>query len=300
VTIECQDRWKGLEKYSIREQHPLDGMKLKAAIEYLAGMPGYALADMDVEDFDFTIEPEGDRAKDQFTVMLGEGDSPAKWLLELQTNYCADAFMGWVPTATGAKFKVRSLDTLNAAVPEVWIYSNQTDAVTIGSYPYGTPQAVYRSFHEEYFEPEANEVIIYWEEYKTGHQDRVIARDYGSRDPAVAVASRPDNWLGEPRFYGIFEPKLIVNKRMAEWACRKQIKLLSTNTRIAEFDTQMILKPDGTPLWRGDTVCIHPKGVYRIHTLKTDFVTDAASMIWRPTHYTAIWVGEVPEIEEEA
>jgi hypothetical protein len=293
LTLECQDRWKALEKYLIREAHPLDTMELTDAFEYLAGMPGYPATDMDVEDFDFTIENMGDSCRNDWTAMMQPGDTPAKWLLQLQESYCADTVMGWVPTATGPKFNVKSIDALNAIAAVKTLYPSDADAQS-GGESAGAWETFYRTFNEERFEIEANEVYIVWHDPKTKAINRAQIFDRDSQDPITVVDSRPDNWVGEPRLYGMEEPKLIKNASMAAWGAKRMMKLLSEQTRMAEWDAEFQIKTDGSPVWKGDVVALYGKGLYRITTLKCDFKLEDSNRIWRPTHYTGVYVGEIP------
>jgi hypothetical protein len=296
LTLECQDRWKALEKYIIRFAHPLDDLDLVDAMKYLVGLPGYSASDIDIEAFDFKIEAVGDSSKEDFTAMMQVGDTAAKWLLDLQSGYIADSVMGWVPTATGPKFKCYSIDTLNALTPVKQLYISRFEANALD--PDEIYKVLIRSFNEELFEVEANEVSIAWMDKKTGKNNRLFAADYDSQDPETVVDSRPDNWLGEPRLFGMMQNDLIKSEADAAWCVKRWFKLLTNQQRFAEWDCEFLLKADGSPVWKGDVVSIisngYPAGLYRITTIKADFKLEDTSRIWRPTHYTAVYIGELP------
>jgi hypothetical protein len=300
LTLECQDRWKALEKYVIRSAHPLDGMELVDAIKYLAGMPGYTAADMDIEALDFTIESEGNVCKGDWTAMMEAGDTPAKWLLQLQESYFADSVMGWVPTATGPKFTVKMIDTLNAAAYVKTLYPARANALLGGFTADNAHTVLIRSFNKERFEIEANEVAVTWFDPKTLKYDYVQDFDRDSQDPTTAVDDRPDNWVGEPRIYARGDSRLVNNPAKAAWCAKRWMKLLSNQQQMAEWDCEFLLKTDGSPVWKGDLVYIFGEtiteglktylGLFRITSLKADFKLEDSGRIWRPTHYTAVLV----------
>lgn len=296
LTLEAQDRWKALEKYIVRSNQPLDEMELDDALKYLAGLPGYSASDMDVEAFDFKIESTGECSKEEFTALLKEGDTAAKWLLDLQAAYIVDSVMGWVPTATGTKFKCYSIDTLNALPASCTLYPSDASAIAAGNDP-GFWEDYYRSFNEELFEIEANEVSIKWVDPKTKKFNQMLGVDYDSQDPETAVADRPDNWIGEPRLNAMMQNELINTEAAAAWYVKRSMNYFSKPQKYAEWDCQMLLKVDGSPVWKGDIVALYGQGLYRITTLKADFKLDTADRIWTPSHYTGVYIGAIP-VEE--
>lgn len=291
LMVAVRDRWKAMETYRFQDRFPLTTMYLSDAFKLMAKAPGYSDSDMDVEFIDFQLPTVGQESSNEFSLEVQEGETPAEIVLKLQEQFCKNFFIGWVPTATGPKFRVKSpagLGTTEVAT----LYESDAAAVSGGSSA-GSFRKWFRSFRQKELEPEANDIWVTGRNPRTGAPIVAHYANTASQSPTTAVASRPDNWLGEPRRGGLVEPQVIITQAIANWAVGILQTRLPNIRKIAEWESDFLFKSDGAPVWRGDTVYLVGRGRYRVTTLSAentieyaDGTTSARDMIWRPTKYT--------------
>jgi hypothetical protein len=148
---------------------------------------------------------------------------------------------------------------------------------------------VYRAYDETTLEPEANEVYTVGRDPRTLLPLLAYSSDEDSIDPTTAPASRPDNWLGEPRDYSFVAPFLISQESVNYANALLRQRLMPVRV-MGEWQCEFLLKTNGAPAWRGDVWELDGKGIYRINTLSAQFQSEATagtvSWGWRPTTYT--------------
>lgn len=297
LMLEVRDRWKVYENYRIKEPIPIGGMYLSDAIKHFAKMPGFLEADMDVPFIDFKLPTVGQESQGEWGLIPEVADTPADWLMKLWETFAKTYFMGWVPTATGPVFRFRSPVNMGIT-PAATLYGTEADAVSVGGYSeFNHRKHVFRSFDETTLECEANSIEVVGRRPRTGLP--ILARyvDTDSTNVTLSPAARPDNWLGEPREYGLVEPRVITTQAAANYALGILALRLTEARRPAEWECEFQFHADGSPVWRGDVVTLYGYGRYRVLTLSGDFevehepasVYDFHDTI-RPFRYTGIWV----------
>lgn len=294
LSLEARDRWKTFETFLISDPTPLDGLLLHDAIKTLAKMPGYLDADLDVDVIDADLRGVVAPSKGEFSFMPKVGDTPAEWIQRLMKDLAPLHFYGWKPTATGPKFSVKDPDALSTT-PAVVLYETDAQAVSVGGLAAGRRDRWYRAFDEEVFEPECNEYYVTGINPRTRKAIRAKEVDLASQDPTTAVASRPDNWLGEVRVAGLVDTS-ITDINLAAFAARAAFNRASVVRRMVEWECEFLLKNDGSPVWRGECVALYNKGNYRVLSFSADFLLEApsGSFTKRPARYVGERIGAYP------
>lgn len=302
VSIEVRDKWKLCERYLFTDPTPLDGLNIIDAFRLVLNAAGIPNALLDLEATPFTL-PSADtpsKGQDDFAVLIRAGDTAADWLNRLHEDYCATWMMGWTPTASGWKFRLVSPANL-PTTSALTLYATVGDAIAAGA---ANPNLsdhtrhTYRSYDQHTLEPEANDVWVIGRDPRTGKPIVGHKADAASQDPTVAVASRPANWLGEVRKYGLYDA--CISSEDAVGRCVQVLyDRLTPRRTVAEFTSDFLIKPDGTPLWRGDVVTLDGKGDYRIKSLSAEFVREPdnspTSTYWRPTKYVAELIADASQ-----
>ena len=281
LIIETRDRWKHCETYLMQDPLPLDDKRLDLGITTLIGYPGFPSSDVDADIVDFYIPSVPQASRGEFANKPEVGDKPAEWLNRLWETYARTFIMGWVPTAAGPKFRFRSPESLGVT-PQITIYPT----IALAG---GNPSLVFRTYKETNLEPEANSIYVVGRDPRT--ELPLIAHyiDGYSVDPTIPVAYRPLNWLGEERRYSLVEPG-ITTIEDASYACGIIAMRLTPVRRMAEWECDLLPRPDGAPVWRGDCVRLYGYGVYRVNTISADLRLESLARTWRPATYTGEWV----------
>lgn len=287
MELECRDYWVALEQYRISDPIPFDGMNLGTAMQRLLGMAGFGSAYWgEFGTVDFTLPRMNAESNGEWALLPEVGDTAADWLLRLQRDYYPTAYMGWVPTAGGAQFRLKSTAELGTApVGTVWFQAGSAGTAN-------APGGVVRRYQEHVLQPEANEIRVIGRDPRTELPIVAVYTDTASQSPGTAPADRPANWLGEPRKYSWVNPA-IIDQDTANWCCTLLAQRLTPVRRMAEWECEMLWRPDGAPAWRGDCVCINGTATYRIDSLSTEFGLLAGTAydgwgwqgFWLPTRY---------------
>ena len=294
LVLEARDRCMANEMHRIKSPVPLDGSNLQPAFSYFAQMPGYNVADMDIATIAYNLPTSGQTSEGEYALLPEVGDTSLQWIQKLWETYARNYFWGWVPRATGPKFRVQTLDTLNAATVSATLYGTMQEAMDALVPANRLMQSVYRSYRETRPFVEANDIWVTGRNPKTGKPLQTHYADTASQDPTTAPSLRPDNWLGEIWYYGWVDSS-ITSLQDGAW-CTEQLARRLTPVRVyGEFQSDFLLRADGAPVWRGDTVRLVGLGTYRIISLHGDFKsefahvldTDGPDRIWRPFTYCA-------------
>lgn len=293
LTIEVRDRWKALEHYTFSDPMPLDGTNLSTAFSMIMEAAGFAEGDLEIEPIDFTLPTVQNPKEGEFSVLVEVGDTAADWIMRLKDSFYSTLFIGWIPRADGVKFVVSKPESL-PTTPSVMLYDTVQAAKDYlegaGGEANLFPRHVIRKYSEQALEPEANDIWVTGRDIRTNRPIQCHKADTASQDPTTAPSLRPENWLGEIRKYGYYEP-LITTQEALEHATAIMYERLTPIRIIAEFECDMLFKEDGSPVWRGDAVYIEGGyGAYRILSLSCQFHREPSTTndwYWRPTRYTA-------------
>lgn len=286
VHLEARDHWKAFEHCLFSDPVPLDGQNIITAFRYLCHVAGFEDSDLDFEELDFDLPSSDAPSKGDWSVEIKVGDTVADWLQRLHDDYMATWFMGWVPTATGFKFRLKSPEGLGS-VPALTLYATAGDAIASGVARVNIPRHIYRAYNDEVLEPEANDIWVTGLDLRTRRPIQAHKANLASQDPTTPVHLRAQ-WLGEIRKYGLFDPT-ICSQDALERAATILYDRLTPYRFIAEFVSDFLIKEDGTPLWRGDVVTLDGLGDYRIKGFSAEYVKEpkTSDSYWRPTRYTA-------------
>lgn len=307
LTLEFRDRWKSLENYRFRDRVPLDGLQLVDALKFLVSTIGLqddddpAISDFDFDELDYRIEPIPQTQCGDFNVVIEIGDTAADWVLRLIEDYSATWFYGFKPTQDGVKFCFKSPATLDQAdfVYELW--PTIEEAIIAGKPELEAFKWVYRSYDEETLPPEANDIRVTGWDPRLRRAIQTHYPDHESQDPTIAPSARNDNWIGEPLLYGLIDPA-ITSQAICDGAAQLLFDRMTPVRIVGEIECEAMVLDNNIPVWRGDNVYLHGKGLYRvvsgcIDSEKEPYGVDAWQ--WRPARYCLeLRSAEVLVIEE--
>lgn len=270
ITYECQDYWGVFDKYLMSNPTPFDGISIYDAWTELVTMPGSCLTD--IEPIDFPI-PDISKASDGKWASLPDvGDTISTWILKLKEAFAGNWELGWMPTPAGQTFMAKPIATLNASAAVATLYPGVDSAITGGVAASAMNDLwFYNSYSEQRLPIESNEVWVMWRHPKTGSVNRVVDWDPVSIDPTVAVSGRPDNWYGEPLKTAFGFDPIIQSDYSAKYYARTLLNRLSSIRIIGEWSCNLLKKPNGMPVWRGDCVQLDGIGKFRVTSFSADF-----------------------------
>ena len=292
--LEVRDRWKALENYMFRERQVLDGYRLKDALTFCLLRAGLEAADLDLDDPDFYLDDIPQDKAGDFNVVIEIGDTAAEWIQRLIEDYAATYHWGFEPTTGGIKFVFKSPETLDLRGEAITLYASRQDAIDDGILEVDAWKHVFRSFTERRLEPEANDIRVTGWDPRSRRPIQSHYPDESSQDPTLAVASRPENWLGEPRRYGLLEPA-INSQDVCDRAATLLFERLTPVQRLAEITCEFLLDSDLIPIWRGRDIKLDGQGRYRVLSLRSTFdheYSDITGWRWREASYCLRRVGD--------
>lgn len=294
LTLEFRDRWKSLENYRFTDRVPLDGWQLVDALKFIitcaTGLeddPDPEVSAFSFDDLDFRIQPIPQPEAGDFNVVIEIGDTAAEWVQRLIEDYSATWFYGFRPTEFGVKFWFKSPATLDSADAVYELWPSIEDAITAGKSELEAWKFVYREYSEETLPPEANDIRV------TGWDPRLRRAlqshypDENSKDPTIAPSAKPDNWIGEPLLYGLMDPA-ITSQAVCDDACRLLFDRMTPIKVVGEIECEALVLENSVPVWRGDNVYLHGKGLYRVISGCIDSEKEPKTgdeWQWRPAHY---------------
>lgn len=290
LMLEFRDRCKALEEYRFKQALPYDGMELADALTSIVMLVGIPAEQILIAPFGFNLPTIGQSSEGEFALYPEVGDKAIDWLLRLLNTYAPHCDWGFVPTADGSIFMVRSLDDLNAQDPVYTLYTSIDDAINIGGLSRSdAPMFVCRTMDYTPIECEANDIYVTGRDPRTAQIIQVRLQDTASCDPTTIPSLRPRNWLGEPRPYAWADPS-ITDIDTASWVAACLQRRLTQTRELYPFTTEFMVTEDGSPVWKGDVITLYGIGDVRITTLSAQFQTVGDELIWRPTHYTSEFV----------
>lgn len=293
--VPCRDLTGALDAFTFRDTFVFDGYELSrptgsgySAIQHILGSAGLTTSQMDLGDANFIISEVPGQQAEEYSFAVEVGETASRAIERLHQEFAASWFMGTRITATGPVFSFCAESDLPAS-PVMTIYLSTADAVAGGD----DPLQVMLTYIDQPEDVDANEVWATGFDHRKGQIVQAVVVDAASQDCTTAPSSRPDNWLGEPKMFGVIDPRL-----RTEDDCEQTIDLLApvvTARRLmGEFDAPAMLwynsDPGGTdvmlPLWRGDLVTLDGLGDYRITSLSVDFVRNDANVLVTKARYT--------------
>ena len=282
LIVECRDRWKAFELYRFQEEDILDGLNLGTAFQRIAMLPGFRASDMDIRPIDFDLPETGQASNGEWAHRIEVGKTVAEVLMDLHQTYCPLHYIGWVPGTAGIKFRVAgTADLGSSAAGTVYLTADAAGADLT---------KVCRKYKETILEPESNDV---WVMGFHPHTKLPIVAHYAataSQNPLLSPGLRPDNWMGEPVRYAWVDPAIVTQEACA-WAAAVLGERLTRIRRMAEWESNLLVKSDGVPIWRGDVVRIVGKGLFRVNTISCRFELENQNRtLWRPAVYTGEWI----------
>jgi len=301
VMLSASDNTKALQKYMVRERIPFDGMKFCHAtdacfVRFWLELVGFDSADLDLESATVTVGEIAPERCGDWSQVADVGASAWEQLSKAMQDYLGGWWFGWVPTASGLKFTVKSADTMALETPVLDLYSTTASAIADGGYSADEAwKYVYRSLERTVIESEANEINL------TGFDPRkrlaIGARkvDNASQDPTLAPSARPAGWHGEPARVGIINAGLS-SKQILSDATDLLAARLFQDREVVAFECEFLMADEaaGVPVWTGQKVRLMDAlgtGVHITTTLQTieaDFIKDpngSDTWQWRPARY---------------
>lgn len=308
VAFDVRDRWARLEQYRFQDLVPLDGLTFTAALKALVGTVLADPARFDIEESGFTVPLNASCTRGEWSALVEPGDTAADWVRRLFDNYAADWFYGFVPTAAGTVFRARSPEGLGTA-PVLTLRPTVEEAAAEASAAgfsgedafFVAGQFLYRTFRETVLPPEATDVRVTGYDPRTGKVVQSYKVDEDAEDPGLGPDERPANWVGAKLRYGWTDPA-VTSQALCDRCCLALFRRLSRPRRLAEWSSDLLFRPDGDLVWRGDNVELAGKGVYRVTSLRCELAKEpdwsSADGLARWGHRPAVYTGE--RIDEEA
>lgn len=274
VHLTVRDGWKALENYIFRERLCLDGLALETALRKVVELVLHDSVSYDLDATGFTIGEVPLAECGEFNAVCEVGDRASEWVTALVEDYAANWFYGLVPTAAGVAFQFKDPNLLSVT-PEATLYDTVADYLAATSQS-ADPLAwkhTYRNYRERRLEPEANDVRVTGWDPRARKAFQTWKPDTASMEVSTPPALRPDNWLGAKRRYGLIDPK-ITTQEMADTATELLSERLTKVRVFAEWESNMLLRTDGAPVWRGRVVRLDGKGDFRVVSFRTEFGLD--------------------------
>lgn len=275
-----------------------DGFTMESAVKDLVTCCGYATTDVVWNDTSgFTLPRSSDLAKGHANVCPQRGDNVNGMLTKIKTDYAANWFTAWQPTATGYKYVWSNPSSLSTT-PVITLYHSTADAKAQGVVAGLVSKRVIRKFSAHYESPEANQIVVVGQDPRDASLIYAFGADSASMDPTTAPASRPYNWRGRPVMYINSDPAITTPAAAAQAQTVLASRLMSGRILI-EFESD-VLVDDTTnrPLWIGDVIKLMKpggtvvRGVYRIVSIPSmNFERETSTIIVRRAQYRCVYIG---------
>jgi len=286
VMIDVRDGFKALETFETAEPIAFDGFNLSSNYLFFMGIAGILSSTSSTTTFTLPGSTSGDA--DGWASMMAPGDSYDGHLRETMDDYAPAWIFGIRPTlaSTPEGFILSPTDMGTTAA--VTLYRSDEDAVSIGTKTgLDVGRFIYRDVQIETLEPEATEVRVTGYERITLRGLQAYKIDTAAEDFTTAPTSRPSNWLGEKRRYGL-EKTAITSQSLCNEVTTILYDRLTVTREMVEWKGHFLYAGSGRPLWRGDNVRLHGLGTYRIISFGGEFIAQDGTVNF--TNFT--YVGE--------
>lgn len=203
IVFKCIDKHGILINEWYRDPKVMDKMLFTdAVIDTLADA-----VDMDTElDADVYTLPDYPPLKDHANAMYERGKTVSQGLKHLFEAYAGTWLRTMSGKADGFRFRAGPVSWWEAkpAVKVFWTIGAARDFYAADDYPDANAFThIYRSFKSHKMPLEANFVKVTGVDAQTGEPIEVFKQDTASMDPTTSKVTRPINWVGQPRPYGV-------------------------------------------------------------------------------------------------
>jgi hypothetical protein len=235
----------------------------------------------------------------QWQLMPERGDTIAQWIERLWSDYASTWIRGWMPATGVYQYKFLSPNSLSNTA-QITLYQSRADARAQGVPQNLVHRRVVRTMTEMPEPPEANQILVVGFDRRTGRYVTAQADDAASQNAATAVASRPNNWLGNVWRYQLIDPG-VSNQDAANRAAQILSERLTTGRNIITWTSDLLqrntaVENNSRVLWKGDAVAIRTLGspastygTYRILAIPSiEFTWDPNANV---RLYTATYTG---------
>lgn len=291
AAVECRwdvaDTYEALRRYRFRERAILNGLDLLTTLETLVALAtGLGSSNIDISPGPgITINPFAAPVAGEWSNAIEVGSTADKELNKLFSAYLGGWFYGFVPGLTGVVFKARPPVTV-ASAADVTIYDTHEAAIaqlvaegmSAADARLWSAQRTAHSLEWYSMAPEATEVRITGFDPRERRYIQSFYRDDAAEDPTLAPSLRGDNWQGERLGYGTIDG-IITSQSLADTLA---VELGDTLTRVRKFcswESGMLFKSTGEPIWRGDVVEISGYGKFRVRSLSGGSIKEPVSGI---------------------
>jgi hypothetical protein len=283
VTFDVYDLTAKLESFTFRDDFPLDGFYLangssSSAFQMVTYLAGLDSGEVVLSSDSFKLPEIPGQISDEFSYSVPTGDDAKQVLEDLFRNFAASWTVGVRPTATIPQLWFKSPADMGTT-PKMTVY--RTAAAALAATMPSTQ--VYTDHRSETEEVNANEVWVTGQDQRTGEIVQAVAQDDNSIDCTLTPTLRPDNWIGEPKIYGVQD------KRFRTFAdCTRAVELLVPAVMVkrtfGEFPTAEMLWYDSggavfLPIWRGDFVTLEDVGDQVITSLQVTVIFNGGAPV---------------------
>lgn len=275
--VEAKDLWGLMQRKKFRDAVPFDGSNLAGALGFLIDVGISPDMPREIEDNGFVIPGKATQSTGNFTACAKPGDSCAYWWQRLIDNYAPDWFHSVVPKVDGMVVVACSMATLgDTSALTLYGRAEEAMAALVGEglderqARKSTSTRLYHSFREHILPAEANLVYVTGWDPRLDVPIQVYAADYDSQNPTWAPDERPDNWIGQIEPYGWVDT-LIDSMELARDVLALLYPRVTVRRRLAEINSGMLWKADGSMIWKGDVLTIDGAGDYRVMALDGEF-----------------------------
>lgn len=268
LTFDGQDRMAVPERMMLFT-YPYDGLALDDVVADLVTLAGWGAEVQNIESTAFTLPYSPTVSSGEWGFVPDRGDTVAQWLDKMRADFAASWLMAWVPTTAGYAFWFLDPGSFTNT-PAMTLYQSTAAAISAGVSSALAPARIVRRLAAHYERPEANQVQVVGQDARTRLLIYGTYNDDASQDAGLAVASRPENWLGMVETVIHTDPALSTQEAVGRAGLLLSDRLMPGRVLI-EWDSDLLVDAtDDRPLWLGDVVRIMEpdgttvKGDYRI------------------------------------
>lgn len=266
--------WKGLEQYRFPDVVPLDGRLLEQGLDFFlthARLNRHA----DSSDLDLTLPQAYGEAAGNWNLATDVGDTSAWWMDRLVDDFAPHCRTTLRPLAFDVppEWWIKDPIDIDAQDVRATIYGTIQEAIDEGGFTGGTEASrhVWKKYRERPIEAESNSVRVTGWDPRERRPIQSLKEDDASLTVDTPPSARPENWLGEPRLYGLVDTA-ITTQALCDEVTERLYQRLTPLRRMAEIEADMQSGPDSIPIWPGDLIELFGKGIYIVHSLSIDFV----------------------------
>lgn len=293
VMIDVRDGFKALETFATAEPIPFDGFNLSNNYSFFMGIAG--VLSNTISTTTFTLPGSTSGEADGWASLMEPGDAYYDHLREQMDDYAPAWIYGIRPTLASDPEGFILSPTDMGTTAATTLYRSDADAVSIGTKTgLDIGRFIYRVSQIETLEPEATEVRVTGYERITLRGLQAYKVDSAAEDFSTAPSSRPSNWVGEKRRYGLEKTAITTQSLCNEVTTTLYDRLTVTREMVEWKGHFLYADSDGRPLWRGDNVRLHGLGTYRIISFGGDFIAQDGTVNFTDFTYVGEKVADEP------